>query len=50
LSAGVSLLGKMRCARFGCAAVIEPDGVVNQATASTAFRSLGFVTSRGPDV
>src|SRR4051794_29207637 len=38
----------MRCAALGCAAVIEPDGVANQAVPSTVFRSAFGGRSRGP--
>ena len=44
------MLGKIRCARLGWAAVIEPDGVANQAVPNTVLRSAFGGISRGPDV
>ena len=49
-SDGWSLLGKIRCAKLGCAAVSEPDGLANQAVARMVLRSAFGSTSRGPDV
>lgn len=50
-SDGTSLLGKIRWAPFGWAAVIEPEGVANHAVATTLLRSFASsgLSSRGPD-